>query len=181
MDYHILIWLEKFYQYKGNRGAFEREMEYSSRSRKYPYHRIFRILDLLDDKSLPLLTPFLVECEEKIIKCLNGNKILYFPTYRRVEEDLHVLGYDEDEMRISHDNTLIQFGMNDVQRRFRSIEHAIGQLLKEGLAQFTKDILNVVIEDTEPENSFVDKINAEDIDIILSRVGICFLNPKKIQ
>lgn len=65
--------------------------------------------------------------------------------------------------------------MGDVNRRFNYIQKTIDKLLKEGLAQFTKDILNVVIDDSEPSENILDKINESDIEIILSRV--CNLLP----
>jgi predicted ATP-dependent endonuclease of OLD family len=111
--------------------------------------------------------------KRKIAKLLGGVDVIYFPTYRRVEEDLYNFGYDEDELSIDTDNTLIQFGMKDVERRFQDTQNAIDKLLKEGLAQFAKDILNIVITDNSAEESskLLDKINEDDIDIILSRVG----------
>ena len=106
-----------------------------------------------------------------IINAIKGCDIMYFPTYRRVEEDLHSLGYDEENINFDEEKTLIQFGMDDVQRRFNYIQNTIDKQLKEGLAQFTKDILNVVIDDVQPRNNLFENINEEDIDIILSRVG----------
>jgi len=61
--------------------------------------------------------------------------------------------------------------MGDVKRRFINIQETIDKLLKEGLAQFTKDILNVVIDDAVPSENILDEINEDDLEIILSRVG----------
>lgn len=147
--------------------------------RKYPAHRIYRAfegLELIEEKQADNL----LDKSKKIIsKELEGIEILYFPTYRRVEEDLYNLGYDEDELRMGEDNNLIQFGMRDVKRRFNYIENTIDKLLKEGLAQFTKDILNVVIDDSEPKDNILDKINESDIEIILSRVGNLLTDTQK--
>jgi hypothetical protein len=78
-----------------------------------------------------------------------------------------------EELNLDSENTLIQFGMDDVKKRFNFTQDAIDKLLKEGLAQFTKDILNVVITEDNVSNSsqLLDEINDDDIDIILSRVG----------
>ncbi|MBF4323252.1 hypothetical protein EAY22_23985, partial [Vibrio anguillarum] len=43
-------------------------------------------------------------------------KILYLPTYRRVEEDLSNLGSYENDFS----DSLINFGMSDVKQRFRN-------------------------------------------------------------
>lgn len=129
-----------------------------------------RIL-LKNDKKL---TSNLSHCAEKIKEFLEKDLILYFPTFRRVEEDLHNLGYDdEDEFILSQDDTsLINFGMDDVVAKFEQIEETIKDLLSEGLAQFTKDILNLVVDDVPPKNEdILNKINEQDIDILLARVG----------
>jgi predicted ATP-dependent endonuclease of OLD family len=138
---------------------------------KYPIHRIFRTFDELEMEKPKKLNSILDKCKNDIASIIQSTEIMYFPTYRRVEEDLHNLGYDDDELNLSPENTLIQFGMDDVQKRFNKIENTIDKLLKEGLAQFTKDILSVVIDDTAPTNIILDKISENDIDIILSRVG----------
>lgn len=139
--------------------------------RNFPLHimpRVFEELEILENKQTDTL---LEKCKQEITAELGKLEIMYFPTYRRVEEDLYNLGYDEDELPLNQENTLIQFGMDDVQDRFNKIENTIDKLLKEGLAQFTKDILNVVIDDAQPSKDILNKINESDIDIILSRVG----------
>ncbi|MGF1534309.1 MAG: AAA family ATPase [Bernardetiaceae bacterium] len=138
--------------------------------RKFSTHHIYRIFERLGTNEDGKHYHF-EKCKKDISNELKGIEILYFPTYRRVEEDLYNLGYDEDELKIEQDNNLIQFGMGDVKRRFNYIQNTIDKLLKEGLAQFTKDILNVVIDDSEPSENILDKINEGDIEIILSRVG----------
>lgn len=159
----------KFFQSKGNRRVLEAEIEINSKFRKYPIHHIYRIFEQLENTKTNK-SEFFQQCEKEIEHGTKNSEIMYFPTYRRVEEDLHNLGYIEDEL-LNQENTLIQFGMDDVQKRFDKIQNTIDRLLKEGLAQFTKDILNVVIDDSTPTNNILSKINEDDIDIILSRVG----------
>ncbi|MDI9365282.1 MAG: AAA family ATPase [Flavobacterium sp.] len=171
---HFEFLRNKFIQLKGNRVKLERELDYSysyNKYRKYPLSRIFRIFEQLELSSSNIFNQEIKNCEGIIKDSIKGYDIMYFPTYRRVEEDLHSLGYDEDNINFDEDKTLIQFGMDDVQRKFNHIQNTIDKQLKEGLAQFTKDILNVVIEDVQPRNNLFEKINEEDIDIILSRVG----------
>jgi predicted ATPase len=110
---------------------------------------------------------------EKIKEFLAKNETLYFPTFRRVEEDLRKLGYDDEEFIVSQDDTsLINFGMDDVVAKFKEIEETIKDLLSEGLAQFTTDILNLVVDDVPPSNEeLLNKINEQDIEILLARVG----------
>lgn len=125
---------------------------------------------LKNDKTL---TSNISECAEKIKDFLENDLILYFPTFRRVEEDLHNLGYDDDEFIFSQDDTsLINFGMDDVVAKFEQIEESIKNLLSEGLAQFTKDILKLVVDDfSQIDREILNKINEQDIDILLARVG----------
>jgi hypothetical protein len=134
-------------------------------------HRLFDVFEELETKDI-----FTVQHEElkrKIADALTGINVLYFPTYRRVEEDLYNFGFEEDELNIDSEDTLIQFGMEDVKRRFIKTQNAIDKLLKEGLKQFTFDVIDVVISDNVSEslNTLLDKISNDDLDIILSRVG----------
>lgn len=119
------------------------------------------------------LSPNLSKCADKIEENFSNKIILYFPTFRRVEEDLHNLGYDEDQLNLSKENTpLIHFGMDDVQKRFNYIEKKIDLLLKEGFTKISSEILSKLVKgfgDTNQE--ILDKINETDIDIILARVG----------
>jgi predicted ATP-binding protein involved in virulence len=119
------------------------------------------------------LTSNLSEIANEITDRLANNDILYFPTFRRVEEDLHNLGHDEEKFLFDkEDNRLIHFGMDDVQNRFNAIEKKIDFLLKEGFTKISGEILSKLVKgfgDTNKE--ILDKINETDIDIILARVG----------
>lgn len=171
---HFEFLRNKFIHYKGNKFQFERELDSNynyNKYRKFPLHRILRIFDKIDSNSSTIFNSQIKNSENIINDAIKGYDIMYFPTYRRVEEDLHSLGYDEENINFDEEKTLIQFGMDDVQRRFNFIQNTIDKQLKEGLAQFTKDILNVVIDDVQPRNNLFENINEEDIDIILSRVG----------
>lgn len=163
----------KFAHNKGNWGKIEEQfiLSNSKLRHKYPIHRIFRVFEELEMGKSKATSQVLDKCKKEITNEIKGIDIMYFPTFRRVEEDLHNLGYGEEDLNLNQENTLIQFGMDDVQKRFNKIENTIDKLLKEGLAQFTKDILSVVIDDPTPTESILDKITENDIEIILSRVG----------
>ncbi|MCC6448019.1 MAG: ATP-binding protein [Chitinophagaceae bacterium] len=163
----------KFAQSNGNWRKIEEQLLFSNSKLRYnyPIRRIFEILEELEIDKFKRTNFALEKCKNDIISEIKGIDIMYFPTFRRVEEDLHNLGYGEDDLNLNQENTLIQFGMDDVQKRFKKIEDNIDKLLKEGLAQFTKDILSVVIDDPTPTESILDKITENDIEIILSRVG----------
>lgn len=171
----------KFVYNKGNLDKLEYDLSISNNKlRRYPIHRIFRVIEELEKRRLNSKGSILDKCKKEISNKTKGVDIMYFPTFRRVEEDLHNLGYDESELSLNQEGTLIQFGMDDVKKKFNKIEKTIDKLLKEGLAEFTKDILSVVIDDNTPqEKSILDKINAIDIEIILSRVGNLLPDPQK--
>jgi predicted ATP-binding protein involved in virulence len=131
------------------------------------------------------LSANLSKCFEKISACLLEDVILYFPTYRRVEEDLHNLGYDEEEL-FSHENTLIQFGMDDVQKRFNQIESTIDKFIKDGFSKFSSELVIQFFKDEEtPEDvsnkDYLKNIDENDIEILLSRIGDKISDSKKAK
>ena len=119
------------------------------------------------------LSSHLLDCSNLIENNLNEKNILYFPTFRRVEEDLHNLGYDEEELSLDEKNLrLIHFGMDDVQKRFNAVEKKIDSLLKEGFTKISSQILSKLVKGFGDTNKKVlDRISDTDIDIILARVG----------
>ena len=118
------------------------------------------------------------------------SKILYFPTYRRIEEELQNLGNfkrkdsrirkvyrDDDYYDIVMDddnedsgNNLIQFGMADVERRIKDITEEISRSSIIGFSKLTGDMLIQLLRGY-PDLTEIDKINIADIKIILNRVG----------
>ncbi|MGK7945829.1 MAG: AAA family ATPase [Microcystaceae cyanobacterium] len=126
-----------------------------------------RVLKLNKDT----LSDNLQQCREKIAEKLDQCNIIYFPTYRRVEEDLKILGYDEEQFH-QEDNRLIHFGMDDVLSRFNEMESTIDKLLKEGFSKISGDILSQLVKGfTNTDTTILNRIDQNDIDIILARVG----------
>lgn len=114
--------------------------------------------------------------------------ILYFPTYRRVEEELHNLGkltrihrdeipelyWNEDEKEENEDledETLIQFGMEDVEQRIKNIIAKINDSSIKGFAKVTGEMLHQ-LQEGFPKLSEQDilGINSNNVEIILNRV-----------
>ena len=137
--------------------------------RRLPLHRLKRVFEEIF--SNPKEIEFFNAKNPHIYAELNKFEILYFPTYRRVEEDLYKLGIEEDEFNLNEENSIIQFGMDDVKKRFKKIQNKIINLSKDGFTEFTKDILNIVIEPENKKKIKFDKVSINDIDLILSRVG----------
>jgi len=113
------------------------------------------------------------QIKKQIQNELKKTEILYFPTFRRVEEDLRNLGYDEERFRFSRDdNRLIHFGMDDVTKRFKEYTNKIDKLSKDGFSKISSEILSQLVKGLPTiDNNFLKKINQNDIEIILARVG----------
>ena len=112
--------------------------------------------------------------------------ILYFPTYRRVEEDLKNLGnyqretvnrhshryideFDE-EMDVSED-TLIHFGMEDVEARILNIQNKINKSTIIGFSKVTGEMLSQLLEGFQNVEDKTIDLDVETVKIILHRVG----------
>jgi len=161
---------ELLYNKKPHSLELDELLKYSTEKSGLPLttiHDIFRrryVNDTLSSGSLK-------QYQSKIIKQLGDTEIMYFPTFRRVEEDLKNLGYDEEHFQ-NEDDRLIHFGMDDVRKRFDEIEHTIDKLLKEGFSSITGEILSQLVKGFSGRDAnFIDEIDENDIEIILARVG----------
>lgn len=128
---------------------------------------------------------------EQLANYLEENEtlnILYFPTYRRVEEELHNLGKltrihrdeipemywtedEKDENDDLEDETLIQFGMEDVVERIKNIIAKINDSSIKGFTKVTGEMLHQ-LQEGFPKLSEKDilNINGNNVEIILNRV-----------
>lgn len=97
-------------------------------------------------------------------------EVLYFPTYRRVEEDLHQLGYS-DEI-VSRGEQLIHFGMTDVSQRFDRVAEALRASAAEWYVTISGKMLSELIGGIEvsPEEYALIR-DKEALGIVLERVG----------
>lgn len=114
--------------------------------------------------------------------------ILYFPTYRRVEEDLKNLGKFrrklinpdfedefieeiEEDFEISND-TLIHFGMEDVERRIENVKDFINTSTVDGFSKVTGAILSQLLKGfPEIHQEQIDDLDISTAKIVLHRVG----------
>lgn len=172
----------RFTQIKGNRRILEAEFEYNFKYRKFPLSHVFQFFRKREINQDNQSNLFFTDCDKEIKSGIEGCDIMYFPTYRRVEEDLYNLGYSDDAI-LNQENTLIQFGMDDVQKRFDNIQNTIDRLLKEGFSDMSSEILSQLIEDEEDEtdSDFFQKIESNDVEILLSRVGTRISENKKAR
>ena len=107
-------------------------------------------------------------------------KFLYYPTYRRIEEDFRNilkgkrLGHRSINSRIElseyFDNTMIKFGMKDVQEKIDKIIDEIKQSSVTGFATVSGSMITKLLENnSESEES--QNFNEAEVSIVLSRVG----------
>ena len=121
----------------------------------------------------------------KILKDLNLS-ILYFPTYRRVEEDLKNLAKYQKEtlsqnsyryiekfnenIELSTD-TLIHFGMEDVEDRIINIQQKINKSTIIGFSKVTGEMLSQLLEGFQNVEDKTIDLDVDTVKIILHRVG----------
>lgn len=106
-------------------------------------------------------------------------RIIYYPTYRRIEEDIKNLlkaspfskkqfpSYGEV---LSSNDSIIKFGMSDVEKRINNILKEISQSSITGFATVSGGMISQLLEspNTEQTNH---QFNLDEIRIVLSRVG----------
>lgn len=108
-----------------------------------------------------------------------GYKIVYYPTYRRIEEDLknilknknvfpRQMPHNVDESLFDN-NSIIKFGMTDVEMRINKIRQEISTSSLSGFAEVSGSMIGKLLEtdDTTDLHPF----DYEEIKIVLSRVG----------
>ena len=171
----------------------QREMRKSSSSESARR----RILELIDRYEIRIPSEYLNSLMEKWSLRVRGEKkieqkskidkiratiqenlnesVLYFPTYRRIEEDLKNLGYEDDRFEQfslgEGEGKLIQFGMNDVIDRFDEIKTTIKNSALNLFSKLTGEILTQFVEGIEITQEMRESIQPDTLNIVLSRVG----------
>jgi energy-coupling factor transporter ATP-binding protein EcfA2 len=110
-----------------------------------------------------------------------GYKILYYPTYRRIEVDFKsIVGntqqnprqirLQQEQNELLGDNSIIKFGMNDVENRKRRICEEISRSSVSGFAAVSGGMISKLL-DKDFKYSESHKFDINKIKIVLSRVG----------
>jgi hypothetical protein len=97
-----------------------------------------------------------------------SQEILYFPTYRRIEEDISKLGIDIEKDKVK--NRLIKFGMTDVEKATEKILATIRSIAINSFAKLTGVLLKQYL-DGELVVHRSDTIDLDKLSIALARVG----------
>jgi len=96
--------------------------------------------------------------------------IVYLPTYRRVEQDFKELSLDED-VELFDDHS-INFGMRDVDRRFKEVTKEIISSSVEWFSKVNGQMLSQLVEGFKVDDVVKESIdNPEAIKIVLNRIG----------
>lgn len=95
-------------------------------------------------------------------------EILYFPTYRRIEEDISKLGIDIEKDKVK--NHLIKFGMTDVEKAKEKILSTIRSIAINSFAKLTGVLLTQYLDGDLMANNTT-TINLDKLSIALARVG----------
>lgn len=93
--------------------------------------------------------------------------VLYYPTYRRIEEDMSKLGVDMDRDNVKE--RLIQFGMKDVENRIDKVLETIKSAAINGFTKMTGILLKQYLNHTEIDKGI--NIDKDTLNIALDRIG----------
>lgn len=90
-----------------------------------------------------------IEAKRKIIRSNVSGKILYLPTYRRIEDDLEKIDIDASTRRRLSINAGMNFGMKDVENLLQSTATQIQEAYKSGFSEMFKNIIVDIFEKKE--------------------------------
>jgi len=113
----------------------------------------------------------LEEARRTILKEVDA-EVLYFPTYRRIEEELHKIGALGQIKMPYDDKRLIQFGMEDVSLTLNKVIESIKNSAILGFSEITGEMLSQYLEGAPRLDKNIREVIVPDIlKIILERVG----------
>jgi len=97
-------------------------------------------------------------------------QVLYFPTYRRIEEEIENLGYSRSET--SDSEGLIHFGMNDVMVRIKTISDRIKNLSVEWFSKINGQMLSQLVDGIVVETKDYARLaDKSALQLVLDRIG----------
>lgn len=114
----------------------------------------------------------------QLMKAISENvthRIIYLPTYRRIEDDFATLNLQSEELNKAE--LLIRFGMSDVQSSIERILKKIRSLAMEGFTEMTGILLKQYVDGVDPIQDMDSirskyyEVKEETVKIVLDRVG----------
>lgn len=107
----------------------------------------------------------------ELIKAISDNvkhRIIYLPTYRRIEDDFDSLNLGNQELNKTE--LLIRFGMSDVQASINNLLQKIRSIAMRGFAEMTGVLLKQYIDGKDIIKEYKN-LDYETVKIVLDRVG----------
>ncbi|HDW8004499.1 TPA: AAA family ATPase [Bacillus cereus] len=126
--------------------------------------KLFKALEINKYTNHPTIPDFF----DPICSAFKG-ELLYFPTYRRVEEEAHKIGQVIDK---ELGKNVIKFGMQDVQEIFNNITEQIKTETINGVQKVMDSLFTDLLSELNLSNEYnsIDlKNKREDLEIILQR------------
>ncbi|MCO7225998.1 AAA family ATPase [Pleionea sp. CnH1-48] len=121
------------------------------------------------DKDLSMFTK-VRDVLDKIQSKLNY-KVVYLPTYRRVEQDFKELGLEAESLG-EINSEFINFGMRDIDSKIKEITKEILESSVEWFSKVNGEMLSQLIEGFNVNDELRESIkNPDAIKIVLDRVG----------
>lgn len=105
----------------------------------------------------------------KAIKRNVNHRIIYLPTYRRIEDDFNSLNIGNKELNKAE--LLIRFGMSDVQALINNILKKIRFIAMQGFAEMTGVLLKQCVDGQDAIKEY-ENLDFETVKIVLDRVGM---------
>jgi ABC-type cobalamin/Fe3+-siderophores transport system ATPase subunit len=104
---------------------------------------------------------------------------LYLPTYRRIEDELSILGISDE---ISP-KEIIQFGLGDVERKLDTMKAEALTAANESMARINGEILTRLVNglSVNDDDKAIIKDNANQIELVLKRVGQTLSETDKVR
>ncbi|MGD0855540.1 MAG: AAA family ATPase [Dehalococcoidia bacterium] len=181
-------------------------------SNEYPFETLLEDRETLDKLSMELEVPRhlimdylfhekpkiskqLEKANELINKVASEQQVLYLPTYRRIEQELHLIlpGLEKEiegarnELRRKIKATtsyieLVEFGMEDVEQTIKNKMSEIKEHVRNGLSNLTATYFRDVIMGeyrTADLSAIIGELNQETINVIFSRIPQEILSGKE--
>lgn len=108
----------------------------------------------------------------KLISAIKTNipeRIIYLPTYRRIESDISSFNIRIDEL--SKPDLLIRFGMSDVQKSIEDILGKIKDLAMRGYNEMASLLLKQYVDGESSIDKSTPSLDREAVRIVLNRLG----------
>lgn len=103
------------------------------------------------------------------ISAMTRDKVVFYPTYRRIESSFTNIGRRERDINYDELFPYLKFGMKDVQERIDNLLSKLRIDANTAYAEMSGEIINDLLEN-KVENS-VSKIDKHKVDVIIKRIG----------